>query len=106
MISLMNRVRISRSWPFIVTEHLNAGDNRWEDCCRFFCRNPAQDDHEDVRIPIAGFKLVLPPFQAFGLFVILEMEFFQNGGYLADGMGLGKVKLPTTRFETATKQRL
>ena len=30
-------------------------------------------------------------YQAFGIFVLFEMEIFQYGGYLADDIGLGKV---------------
>lgn len=32
-------------------------------------------------------------YQAYGVFVVFEMELFQNGGYNADDMGLGKVSL-------------
>lgn len=41
-------------------------------------------------ISIRRMKTKVYPYQAFDVFVMLEMEVILNGGWNADGMGLGK----------------
>lgn len=41
--------------------------------------------------PNPSSHLNTPQNQAFGVFVMFEMDLFQRGGYNADNMGLGKV---------------
>ena len=73
-----------------LTEHLGEKD-RWSDCARLFLHNP-NNTNTKSRIRINGCKAKFYLYQAFGIFVMLEMEMFQGGGYNADDMGLGKVR--------------
>jgi SNF2 family DNA or RNA helicase len=59
--------------------------------------DPQTDCSTDVKIGIQGMQVGFYPYQIFGIFVLFEMEVFQNGGYLADDMGLGKVIVPASR---------
>lgn len=77
-----------------VTDHIN-DPGRWQDCCRFFGLDP--DDHSTAAVTrFRGLRLPFLPYQVFGIFVMGEMEMFQNGGFLADEMGLGKVGINLT----------
>ena len=60
--------------------------------------NPQTDCHHEATVRMRGMgEKKLYPYQVFGIFVMFEMEVFQNGGYLADDMGLGKVISSTSR---------
>ena len=97
--------RVSHTWPSTVTEHLDHDDNGWEDCCRFFRLDPekAKDPANPIKLPYINVNVF--PYQLYGAWTLLEMETFQKGGYLADGMGLGKVSLPAALHETGTDQQ-
>ncbi len=84
-----------KSWPSGATEHLYRNDRRWDDTCELFLLDTVQDRQTDRKVQIYGMNIALYPFQIFGVFVITEFEIFQNGGYLADDPGLGKVISPT-----------
>lgn len=71
------------------TEHLHER-GRWERCCSLFLHDPLKTTPKE-RIRIPGMKTPLFLYQAFGIFVMFEMEMYQKGGYNADDMGLGKV---------------
>lgn len=73
-----------------MTEHLHEKD-RWCNCARLFLTDAGKTSPSDL-IHVPGMKTPLVPFQAFGVFVMLEMEKFLNGGYNADDMGMGKVE--------------
>ena len=45
------------------------------------------------RIRIQGCTADLYLYQAVAIFVMMEMEMFQKGGFNADDMGLGKVRI-------------
>lgn len=72
------------------TEHLHER-GRWERCCKLFLHDPLKTTPNE-RITIPGLRTPLFLYQAFGVFVMLEMEAYQDGGYNADDMGLGKVR--------------
>ena len=72
-------------------EHLHE-ENRWLDCARLFCHDPGKVGSEE-RIRIQECTADLYLYQAFGIFVMMEMEMFQKGGYDADDMGLEKVRI-------------
>ena len=63
------------------------------DFCRFF-RLDRNDLSADQKVRVPGLKTLLYRYQAFGAFVMLEMEVIQKGGWNADDMGLGKVSAP------------
>ncbi len=83
-----------RTWASGAPEHLFRDDGRWDDLCELFLLDTVRDRGTGRRVKIDGMKTNFYPFQIFGVFVICEMELFQNGGYLADDPGLGKI-LPT-----------
>ena len=95
---------MSASWSPAATEHLNQADHGWEDCCRFFLLDPEKNKNSDIRTKIHGMSTGFYPFQVFGIFVMFEMEMWQGGGYLADDMGLGKVRSLVPSFTKATEQ--
>ena len=69
-----------------VTKHLHEQD-RWSDCARFFCRDAGQlGPHERNNLARCHAK-----FQAFGIFVMYEMEMFRKGKYNVGNIGLGKI---------------
>ena len=72
-----------------LTEHLHE-TSRWKDCARLFLHDPNCTD-VNSKIRIKGCTVDFYLYQAFGIFVMFEMEMFQGGGYNADDMGLGKV---------------
>jgi len=73
------------------TEHIYQGDYRWDDCCVLFLLDIREAYRAGRRIIIRGMLTEFYPYQVLDIFVLFEMEVFQNGGYLADAMGLGKV---------------
>ncbi len=83
--------KLANNYPTAITEHLYQQDERWEDCARLFCFDPNTHLQPNEIIRLFGSSLDLKPCQIFRVFVCFEMEVFQNGGYLADTMGLGKV---------------
>ena len=91
---------MSHTWPSTITEHLHQDDNRWEDFCQLMRLDPVKSQLTDTLITLPETNLSLHPFQAFGMFVLMEFEVFQNSAYLADEMGLGKVSLPAALYAT------
>jgi len=81
--------RLMVSVKLTATEHLHE-QGRWDKCARLFFHNPGNIGASE-RIHIPGLRTPLYLYQAFGVFVMFEMELFQGGGYNADDMGLGKV---------------
>ena len=79
--------------PTMVTEHLD--EQRWKRCAELFLFDPAIRAPEQC-IKVPGLRSKLYPYQIYGVFMMLEMEALQGGGYLADGMGLGKVTIRLT----------
>lgn len=75
--------------PHTVTVHHHE-EGRWEVCARLFCHDPKQTGITET-IGIRGLKTRLYLYQAFGVFVMFEMEMFQGGGWNADDIWLGKV---------------
>ena len=65
-------------------------DGRYADYVTLFYPNDRSNGLPD-KVRIQGLNVDLYPYQVFGIFILFEMEIFQNGGYLADEMGLGKV---------------
>ena len=72
-----------------LTKHLHE-ERRWKDCTRLFFHD-LKNILSKSRIMIEGCRASLYLYQAFGIFVMLEMEMFQGGGYNANDMGLRKV---------------
>lgn len=67
-------------------------DDRWRDCCTLFLLDAEKDKETGRKIKIPGLKTKLYPYQLLGAFATFENEVIQGGGYLADGMGMGKVR--------------
>ena len=76
-----------------VTEHLDK--QRWERCAELFLFDPTMTAPTQC-IKVPGLRSRLYPYQIYRVFMMLEMEALQGRGYLADGMGLGKVTLRLT----------
>ena len=72
-----------------MTDHLR-DPGRWDHYCRYHNLDPNQHSPA-IPVRVKGIRPAYHPYQAFGKHVMWEMEMFQNGGYLADDMGLGKV---------------
>ena len=88
MTDAYDSVRIELVDPKL-TEHLHE-EAKWEDCAQLFLHDPKNISSKS-QITIKGCGASLYLYQAFGIFVMMEIEMFQGGGYNADDMGLGKV---------------
>ena len=73
-----------------LTEYLHES-GQWFDCARLFLHDPNKYTSES-RIKIKSCNVDFYLYQAFGIFVMFEIEKFQGGGYNANNMGLGKVR--------------
>ena len=63
-----------------------------QETCEFFMHTPRHMTSND-RIALRGIRSGLRPFQALGIFSMLQIEVdTQSGGILADEMGYGKVR--------------
>lgn len=66
-------------------------EQRVQQTCQFFMHSPRRMTAKD-RVPLRGIKSGLRPFQALGVFSMLQIETqTRSGGILADEMGYGKV---------------
>ncbi len=74
---------------YIKTKHLHEKD-RCKDCARFFCHD-AQDIKSTSHICILNCNVEFYLYQAFDIFVMLEMKLFQNDEYNANDMRLDKI---------------
>lgn len=66
---------------------------RYKDFVEFFMLNGDEwiDPLKTFHLPGMAPSRTLYAFQLYGVFCMAEMETIQGGGWLADGMGLGKV---------------